>query len=502
MSTPTKACGVLAIVAVLAASAAPAAAAVPFSPARPVALLAGQGDGDVNQTRSRFGVHATDLGIMWRDSRGRTAVVFGDTYGEGWGGHGAGPETADWRFNVLGHSADTILADGLRIDSMVEDRPGHAAEILHRDPAVSEVTVIPTAAVAVGSRDYIHYMSIRGWEPWTTNYSGVAYSDDGGRTWVKPAESRWLNQGGSARFQMGAFVRNGGFVYLFGTPNGRFGNAHVARVAEPHVLDPAAYEYWTASGWRRDVDASVPVFGTQVGELSVLYHNGLRRWVSLALDESRAAIVLRTAPAPNGPWSGGRVVAHGVDYPALYGGFVHPASADGPDLYFSMSQWGPYHSKFMRLRLSDVPTGSNLLSDGGFEDRPAGVGPGPWRIDGRGGIDQGLGLAHSGRNNGWVRHDSGWNALSQGVVVRPGQRYRLTGWVRSSASGTDGYFGVRRPGGGVVAEQRFGHFPDYRQLTVEFTADTTEVEVFGGTWGRGVDTWAQLDDVLLEPVTG
>ncbi|WP_433273749.1 DUF4185 domain-containing protein [Actinosynnema sp. CS-041913] len=500
MSTPRKAFGGAVLVAALAASTLPATAAAPFSPAQPVALLAGQGDRDINQTRTRFAVHATDLGIMWRDSRGGTAVVFGDTYGEGWGGHGAGPETADWRFNVLGHSADTNLADGLRIDSMVEDRPGHAAEILHRDPAVSEVTVIPTAAVSVGSRDYLHYMSIRGWQPWTTNYSGLAYSDDGGRTWVKPTASRWPNQGGSARFQMGAFVRHDGLVYLFGTPNGRFGNAHVARVAEPDVLNPAAYEYWTASGWRADVDASVPVFGTQVGELSVLYHNGLRRWVSLALDESRAAIVLRTAPAPNGPWSGGRVVAHAVDYPALYGGFLHPSSADGPDLYFSMSQWAPYDSKLMRVRLSDVPTDPNLLSDGGFEDRPAGAGPGPWRIGGRGGIDQGLGQAHSGRNNGWVRHDTGWHDLSQKVVVQPGSRYRISGWARTSATNGEGYFGVRRPGGGVVAEQRFGHLPDYRRLTVEFTADTTEVEAFGGLWARSADTWVQLDDVVLERI--
>ncbi len=497
---------VAAVAAVLSPTAPPASAVpsnAPFSAARPVALLAGQGDGDINQTRTRFAVHATDLGIMWRDGQGRTAIVFGDTYSAGWGGNGAGPATADWRFNVLAHSTDTDLSDGLRIDSMVEDRPGHAGELLHRDPAVAEETVIPTAAVGVGSRDVIHYMSIRGWNPWTTNYSGLAYSDDGGRTWTKSQTARWPNSGGGARFQQGAFVAHGGFVYLFGTPNGRFGNAHLARVAPPDVTDPAAYEYWTTSGWRRGAaDQATPVFGPRVAELSVQYNSVLRRWVSLSLDEHRAAIVLRTAPEPTGPWSGGRTVAHGVDYPALYGGFLHPQSADRDELYFSMSQWAPYHSKLMRVRAADVlPDPVNLLSDGGFEDRPAGAATGPWEVGGRGGVDQGLGLAHSGANNGWVRNDSGWNDLSQKAVVSPGARYRVSGWVRTSPTVADGFLGVRRADRTVLAEQHFGALGGYTRLSVEFTADTAEVEVFAGTWAKtGVDTWAQLDDFVLERI--
>jgi hypothetical protein len=95
--------------------------------ARVMGLVAGQGVGDINQTATRFAVHATDLGVMWRDSRGRVAVAFGDTYGVGWGGQGAGPETADWRFNTLAHLVDPTLSDGLRIDWMITDRPGHAA---------------------------------------------------------------------------------------------------------------------------------------------------------------------------------------------------------------------------------------------------------------------------------------------------------------------------------------------------------------------------------------
>ncbi len=322
-----------------------------------VLLLAGQGLGDLNRTKDRFGVHGTDLGVLWRDSRGRTAIAFGDTYGSGWGGRGAGPETADWRLNTLAHTADRVLSDGLRIDSMVTDRPGHAKQILGHDPAVPEVTVIPTAAISASGRDVIHYMSVRSWDTggrWTTNYSGLAYSDDGGESWTKPASARWANSGGGARFQLGAFARDRGFVYLFGTPNGRHGDAYLARVREDAALDPSAYSYWTAAGWLTGgEDRTVPVLtGGEVGELSVLYNRFSHTWIALHLDERRAAIVLRTAPAVTGPWTAGQPVVTGSDHPGLYGAFLHPASADGPDLFFAMSEWDPYHVEFMRLHLT------------------------------------------------------------------------------------------------------------------------------------------------------
>ncbi|WP_235921815.1 DUF4185 domain-containing protein [Lentzea tibetensis] len=462
-------------------------------------LIAGQGAGDINSTASRYAVHATDLGVMWRDSRGRVAIAFGDTYGAGWGGHGAGPETADWRFNVLAHSTDRDLADGLSIDSMVTDRPGHAKQILPGDPSVQEVTVIPTAAVSVGSRDYLHYMSVRSWGPagtWTTNYAGLAYSDDGGQNWVKPASARWANPGSG--FQLGAMVRKGGYVYLFGTPNGRLGDSSVSRVPENAVLNLAAYQYWTGSSWRTGAPASaVPVMSGQVGELSVQYNSVLGRWVALHLDENRAAIVLRTAPDPTGPWTGGQVVADGATHPGLYGAFLHPDSATSSVLHFAMSRWDPYHVELMRLPLADVPADRNLVQEGGFEHRT-----GAWRVTGQGGVDQGLGQAHSGANNGWVRNSTGWNDLFQHAVVRPGKRYRLSGWVRSSSTTSDGFFGVRRPdGGGVVAEQKYGSLPAYRRLAVEFTATEPRVEVFAGVWAHnGQDTWAQVDDLLLEPI--
>src|ERR1700690_3904824 len=42
-------------------------------------------------------------------------------------------------------------------------------------------------------------------------------------------------------------------------------------------------------------------------------------------------------------------------------------------------------------------------------------GNGPWWFAGIAGIDHGIGNAHTGNNNGWVRATSGWNAINTSV---------------------------------------------------------------------------------------
>ncbi|NKZ68461.1 DUF4185 domain-containing protein, partial [Rhodococcus hoagii] len=75
-----------------------------------------------------------------------------------------GANGQDWRSNVLGHSTDTDLADGLTIDSMVQDRRCHAAEIIaSRHIPNWETTTIPTSGFAIGDRQYLSYMSVRRW---------------------------------------------------------------------------------------------------------------------------------------------------------------------------------------------------------------------------------------------------------------------------------------------------------------------------------------------------
>jgi len=138
------------------------------------------------------------------------------------------------------------------------------------------------------------------------------------------------------------------------------------------------------------------------------------------------------------------------------------------------------------------PAGTNLVANTGFES-----GLSPWQCAGTCGVDSGAGLSRSGAGNGWARSTSGWNDLHQTVAVTPGRTYRITGWIRSSANTSSGYFGLRTPTGQVVAEQRFGRFDAYTQLTVTAPAgSSTSLVAFAGVWANG-DTWLQLDDVAV-----
>jgi hypothetical protein len=317
------------------------------------------GEDSLNRTGSRFGFLATDLGILWDDGDGGVLAAFGDTYGAGWTGPGAGLRTADHRRNVLARSTTSDLANGLTLDEVIEDRPGHAAEILPRDPHRRiESTVIPTAGIAVDGVQYLHYMSVKMWGVpggWRTNYSGIACSPDGGRTWHQDRDARWPNTVfGRQRCQLAAFTRDEHWVYLFGTRNGRAGPVYLARVEPTRVAQPHRYAYWTGSGWHHRWRRSRPVAPGPAGEVSVAWHGGLGLWLMVHLEDSAGRIVLRTSRRVTGPWSAATTLVAGSQFPALYGGYLHPGALEGGDIYFTMSQWGPYNVYLFQAALAAV----------------------------------------------------------------------------------------------------------------------------------------------------
>jgi len=421
------------------------------TPGKVILLAKITGPGSINQTDIKYQVIGTDLGIMWESGKGQVMVAFGDTYGKGWGGDGGGPRTADWRCNVLARSSDRNPDDGLSFDTMIQSVPGRAKQLLDcKQISRDEDTVIPTAGVTVGRRHYVHYMSVNNWGPpgsWFTNYSGIAYSDDDGENWIKDRNARWLNDPTwNNRFQMAAFVRNGGHVYVFGTPNGRFGNAYLARVPENNILNKTAYQYWDGAAWQTNNDAAaVPIVIAPVAELSVQFNSHFGRWIMTYFDERRAAIILRDSPSLTGQWTGQKILVKGSD------------SA-------------------------------------------------PWVRGGNGaiGADHSLSYARSGCNNAYLRATSGFQNIYQDIAVTPNRNYRLTGWVKTSPAFRDGYFGVRPTNDAApFAEVRYGRSVGtpadiYRQLTVDFNAGArTSVRVFVGMFGPGSDAFAQIDDLAV-----
>ena len=334
-------------------------------------IAAVTGSGSLNHTDERWGITGTDLGILWEGSSGDVLAAFGDTFGGRWSGHGSPgtPAANAWRSNTLARSGDHDLTDGMTVDAFAgATGSGAAGELLSSQKVEGEeMTVVPTAGIAVGDRDYVHYMSVRRWIAhghWSTNHAGIAWSDDGGETWVKDPDAVWPNEDGAGdTFQMGAFARSGPHVYLYGTPAGRGGDVRLARVPRFAVLDPDAYRYWDGSGWTAPLADAVPVVAAPVGEMSVQYNEHLARWTMLHVlspdDSELRSIVLRTAPRPEGPWSAPQELATSREHPGLYGGFIHPwsAASGDADIYFTMSVWEPYNVYLMRATVTLEPMG-------------------------------------------------------------------------------------------------------------------------------------------------
>ncbi|GAA5106552.1 DUF4185 domain-containing protein [Nocardia iowensis] len=335
----------------------PLAAAVP-GPRVASVELAGQvtGHGSQNRTDVRWQVDGTDLGVMWETRPGEVAVVFGDTFGAGRQVGGAGQEDQDWRSNVMGYSTDRDLSDGLSLDSMVQDSPCHAAEILtSRKIKNWEITTIPTSGFTLGDRQYLSYMSVNRWSRipglWRSNFGGLAYSDDNGRTWTKDQHAKWDNLFGVGRFQVAAMVPQGDYVYMFGTPNGRLGMIGLARVPKDHVLNKSAYQYWVDGSWAPAAEnEATPLVLGLAGELSVRYDRDNEQWQMVYLDPVRNAIVIRNAGSPQGVWTEPVELVSTSDYPKSYGGFIHPWST-GRDLYFTLSSWDSYNVYLMHAQL-------------------------------------------------------------------------------------------------------------------------------------------------------
>jgi hypothetical protein len=313
-------------------------------PLRVVAKLIGQDS--INQTETRFQISGADLGHTF-EYDGNLFMVFGDTFAVA---------HSDWRSNTAAVISDQDPTDGLTFDKMIEDFPGHAKELLpSKKVDGDEITVIPTYGVAVGDRLFLHYMSVRHWgEPghWDLGLSGLAYSDDGGKTWTKDPNATWT---GDSNFGQVAIVTVGEYAYFFGIPGGRFGGIDLARVEQSHILLKDSYEYWDGKSWGATGSAAQTIVPAPVGELSVRWNSYYKKWLMMYLDEDEHAIVLRTADCLTGPWSDERTVASADDYPALYAPYLLPKWNDGPDVYFTMSQFGPYGVYMMETQLEGIP---------------------------------------------------------------------------------------------------------------------------------------------------
>lgn len=293
----------------------------------------------------RVNVLGTDLGVMWDDGAGTMITAFGDSAGLGIPNLLAGSAWA-WSSNVLFHSRTKDPSRGIIFDGAVPN-PLPSPKI----PGI-EISLIPTAGIAVGGVQYMSMMSVREWGDhgkWTTNFSTLASSGDGGRTWAQLPTTRRANVGGHERFQQNAFVTADGYVYRYGTAAGRNNTGYISRVREADIANIDAYEYWDGRGWKvNDPLAAAPIV-EGVAELSVRWNDHLRKYVMLTTDPHNS-VVLRTADTPQGPWSTPRILVEAAALPTAYAPMIFPYQT-GSDLYFLLTVHRQYNVLLMRTPL-------------------------------------------------------------------------------------------------------------------------------------------------------
>lgn len=306
-----------------------------------------------NATDTRFNVGGTDLGIVWEVSPGRYGLFFGDTYGSDFRPNTAapGPNGGSWRSNVLLFSEDQELGDGMTICGAAMSG-GQAKEICFGAKNTSgsgDFTSIPTAAVHANGADYVHYMNIRTWTNWVTNYSSLYKSTDGGENWER---LNGVTFEGESNFGQCGYYNDNGTVYMMGTKSGRDDIPYLARFAESDIENRDKYEYWNGFGWVTGMEsAAAALYNDKTGELSFTYLPEHDKWVLLYFSSTRYEISMRTADNPIGPWSEPQQIASGWKWAQLYGSFIHPLSQKGGPLYFVMSMWLPYNTYLMSVNL-------------------------------------------------------------------------------------------------------------------------------------------------------
>ncbi|MUL76341.1 DUF4185 domain-containing protein [Mycolicibacterium sp. CBMA 226] len=362
-----------------------------------------------NNTFSRFGVWGTDVGTMWDNGIAtnpttgavhQVLMAFGDTF--------SGPNmTGNWLNNILFRTSNTDLSNGISIPdgqwfngNMFGGTPLSSATTARQiilpanlPPGLpSGVTLIPTSGISLptpgtqfGATQYLSFMSVKQWGApgqWTTNYSAMAYSTDNGENWTIAPQSVRQNWGGDANFQQAALLRPGdGYVYSYGTPNGRGGAAYVSRVSEANILDASKYQYYNKgnpgwffglgavqAGWYNDPSMATPVFGqstgacgiaqagNNVGEMSVQYNKTLNKYVTLYADQFNN-VVMSTSDTPQGTWSQAKVLMpqqNGGIYAPMMDPWSPSTLGTGTDLYWNLSLWSEYNVMLMKTDLTKV----------------------------------------------------------------------------------------------------------------------------------------------------
>jgi len=338
----------------------------------------------LSRTGKRFGIFGTDLGSSFEHD-GRLFFLFGDTWGR--------PGLRDAVAWTRSDTPQNLLLDFYK----APDGGWLPLTVPSVDMGAFEV---PTGGVSVGGRMYVAVTT--DWSPqrYAMGRSVLTVSQDDGRTFQA------LYDLSRTKFINVSFWSSGGWLYLFGSGQYRRSDVYLARTRPADLADRPRLLYFHGFDrrgtpqWSAREPEAVPLFHHPVvGEFSVAYCQSVRRYVLLYNSTSPRGIIMRSAPAPWGPWSEGEIIFdpwrdHGYGYfmhiPATFKASKHDSandpwrendwggeygpyvtarfttgSARGCRIFYTMSTWNPYAVVVMQTDLKLAAAGKRPPASGG-----------------------------------------------------------------------------------------------------------------------------------------
>ncbi|RYG47308.1 DUF4185 domain-containing protein, partial [bacterium] len=275
-----------------------------------------------NRTESRYGLRGTDLGASF-EHKGRLVFLFGDTWPTG---HNTPDRPVDG--DSVAFSTDRNPDDGLTLDFVTAPDGGYLAVNV---PGLSLGGFeVPNGGFSDGASMYAYFTTDAKFPPGgaTMNRCVLLKSPDG-KDWKQIhtfSTDKFINISPivvDAEKTPGLPFASGKVVLLWASGTQyRRSDPHLACVPLNKAEDRSAVRYWTGEGnWSANESDAKPLFRhPEIGELSVVWSDTFRRWIMLYNSVRPRGILMRTSPAPWGPWTESEVLYNPEDG---YGKYMH-----------------------------------------------------------------------------------------------------------------------------------------------------------------------------------
>ena len=292
----------------------------------------------------RFGMAATDLGVMTRTPSGRIIAVLGDPFRQPSVG------SDDWRAPVALFSDTKNLDEGIVWSEAAGGDPHYARQLWpynHHGPA-GVSTVLPSDVITVGDVMYLHASAHFPFG--NVGFTEIWKSIDDGHSWFRVGP-RWDAHLHNGLAQLWTWdLGDDGWVYVMSTGFRlqRDRPLILRRVRPERIADPSAYEGWGFRAgewaWRHE---PTPVLEGGFGELCL--RRIQNQWVLVVFDNFGYDLDVRVFPdmtsnlytVPTGtPIRGTTWGQEGDDRVAqLYGPSIVPGSRLDGGFHILLSQW-------------------------------------------------------------------------------------------------------------------------------------------------------------------